>query len=334
MTAQLADWRQAFRDADALPVTATPAEKATRGRQLERILSAMFDEAGLQPRLSYRPKGEEVDGSIWLYGRTVLIEAKWTGDAHPASSLYQFKGKVDGKLVGTLGLFISVGGFSEDSVDALVAGKELNLILADGDDLRAIAEGQISIVDALDRKLRAAGDAGTPFLPLVASAGSPQAAVGQHIVVVEGASDARLLEAVRRTRGAVNAVTFVPAAGPMNMVPVARVMLEVADSIGALTVIVDGDLDSRVVDKLAEEISLLASDYDGEITPQVVAVAPDLEVALGLSDPTTDHRSRRRYLRVSDAELDELLSSVDLAALAREQPTLGTALAAIGVDFA
>lgn len=334
MTAPLADWRQAFRDADALPVTATPAEKATRGRQLEKILSAMFDEGGLQPRLSYRPKGEEVDGSIWLHGRTVLIEAKWTGDAHPASSLYQFKGKVDGKLVGTLGLFISVGGFSEDSVDALVAGKELNLILADGDDLRTIVEGQISVVDALDRKLRAAGDAGTPFLPLVASAGSPQTAVGQHVVVVEGPSDAKLLEAVMRKTGAVHAVTFVPAAGPGNMVPVTRVMLEVADSIGALTVIVDGDLDSRTVDKLAEEISLLVSDYDGEITHQMVAVAPDLEIALGLSDPGGDHRSRRRYWRVEDAELDALLAPVDLAARAKQYPTLGTALAAIGIDFA
>lgn len=35
----------------------------------------------------------------------MLLEAKWTKNPMPASSLYQFKGKIDGKLAGTLGLF-------------------------------------------------------------------------------------------------------------------------------------------------------------------------------------------------------------------------------------
>ena len=93
MTMDLTDWRQEFRGADDLPPTATPQEKAARGRLLERILATMFDDAGLAPRLTYRPKGEEVDGSIWFHGRTILIEAKWTADSHPASSLYQLKGR-------------------------------------------------------------------------------------------------------------------------------------------------------------------------------------------------------------------------------------------------
>ena len=73
-------------------------------------------------------------------------------------------GKVNGKLVGTIGLFASMSGFSRDSVDALVAGKELNLILMDGDDVRAVVCGDIAIEDAIQLKLRAAAEAGTAQL--------------------------------------------------------------------------------------------------------------------------------------------------------------------------
>jgi hypothetical protein len=41
-----------------------------------------------------------------------LLEAKWHRDEFelPASTIYEFKGKVDGKLVGTVGIFISMSG--------------------------------------------------------------------------------------------------------------------------------------------------------------------------------------------------------------------------------
>jgi hypothetical protein len=77
----------------------------------------------------------------------MLLEVKWRVDPQPASTLYQFMGKVNGKLVGTIGLFVSMSGFSPDAVDALVAGKELNLILMDGDDVRALVRGDIGIED-------------------------------------------------------------------------------------------------------------------------------------------------------------------------------------------
>lgn len=158
-------WRAAFAEADRLPQEASGPEKRARGRLFERILSAAFDEAGLRPRLSYRPKGEEIDGSIWFEGRTILVEAKWTRDPHPASSLYQFRGKVDGKLVGTLGLFISMSGFSTDAVDALVAGKDLNIVLADGDDVRAISEGKVDFREAFKSSCERPATPGHPSLP-------------------------------------------------------------------------------------------------------------------------------------------------------------------------
>ncbi|HEX4420243.1 MAG TPA: hypothetical protein VH165_20145 [Kofleriaceae bacterium] len=42
-----------------------------------------------------------------------------------------FQGKLRGKLLGTLGLFVSVNGFAVDAPSALVFGKEIDVILAD-----------------------------------------------------------------------------------------------------------------------------------------------------------------------------------------------------------
>ncbi|APE12542.1 hypothetical protein BO226_24570 (plasmid) [Rhodococcus sp. 2G] len=159
-------WRKWFSAAHELPPTATKAEKADRGREFEGALIEMFNEDGLKPRASYRPTGEEVDGSIWLDGRTYLFEAKWTSAAHPASSLYQFKGKVDGKLTGTIGLFFSMSGYSTDAVDALIAGKDLNLVLFDRADVDLVIKNRIGIAEAIRLKLRAAAESCTPFAQL------------------------------------------------------------------------------------------------------------------------------------------------------------------------
>src|SRR5262245_747316 len=100
------DWRARFRQEDLLPENASSSSRAARGRRLESIFFAMLDDANLQPRLSFRPTGEEIDGSFVLNGRTMLIELKWRSDPQPASALYEFMGKVSGKLVGTIGLFV------------------------------------------------------------------------------------------------------------------------------------------------------------------------------------------------------------------------------------
>ena len=191
------DWRAEFDAMADLDANASATDKAARGRQLEKIFYNMFDEAGLRPRSSYRPTGEEVDGSFFISGHTMLLEVKWRQDPQPASALYQFMGKVNGKLVGTVGLFVSMSGFSSDAVDALLAGKQLNLVLMDGDDVRAVRRGDIGIADAIQRKLRAAAETGTPFVPLVEAAakGEPLAEAGasRELILVEGPFDERMV---------------------------------------------------------------------------------------------------------------------------------------------
>ncbi len=111
----------------------------------------------------YVPRGEEIDGSFLLGARTFLLEAKWHSDDLPASQVYAFKGKVDGKLVGTIGVFISISGYSSDAVDALSLGKALNVILFDGNDFEAaLFDGFQKVLLA---KLRYAAEEGAVYFP-------------------------------------------------------------------------------------------------------------------------------------------------------------------------
>src|SRR4051794_28791321 len=100
-------------------VTKEPGESESakrariRGRRFERWLRDLLLEAQMTPRTSYRPKGEEIDGSFLFGTRVFLLEAKWTARPVPASAIYAFKGKVDGKLAGTIGVFLSMSDYSD-----------------------------------------------------------------------------------------------------------------------------------------------------------------------------------------------------------------------------
>lgn len=286
----------------------------------------MFDEAGLQPRLQYRPQGEELDGSIWLDGRTILIEAKWTESPHPASSIYQFKGKVDGKLVGTLGLFISINGFSKDAVDALILGKELNIILADGVDMRALVDRRIDVVDLLRRKLRAAGDEGDVnwTFEAIEAAGDSRAQQAtepgvRRIIVVEGRNDARYLEAVRRSLGFTVPLTFIPAGGALNVPRQVRVLSQGTDPV-AITAIVDADVEPRFLEEMRAEFHSRSNETGAHF--EVIAADPDLETALGLNPDGVAFAARANLRRPTEVFLANALSAENVLARAQENDSL------------
>ncbi|MGG6895873.1 restriction endonuclease [Rhizobium sp. BR 315] len=151
----------------ALPEKSRARGKRRRGYQFQNLIAAALALEKLEPRTSYKTvKGaEEIDGSFFPDGTVFLIEAKWHAEPLPASTLYMFKGKIDGKLVGTLGVFISMSGYSKAAADALTFGKNINLILFDRPDMDAAILGGEGFRAVLKRKLRDAAEAGIVQTP-------------------------------------------------------------------------------------------------------------------------------------------------------------------------
>ena len=80
-----------------------------------------------------------------------------------AADLDSLSGKLSRKLDNTLGLFLSINGYSQDGVEAHASGKRV-MLLMDGADLMAILEKRIPLPDLLLRKRRHAAQTGEIYL--------------------------------------------------------------------------------------------------------------------------------------------------------------------------
>jgi hypothetical protein len=90
------------------------------------------------------------------------MDAKWEKSPIGAREIRNFKEQVESKLDNTLGLFISINGFTEEGVQAVQRSRP-NLILLDGEDLSAALEGLIDLRELLNRKLRHAAQTGNIY---------------------------------------------------------------------------------------------------------------------------------------------------------------------------
>lgn len=139
------------------------ASAQTRGFQLERVMYEVFELFDLDPKASFKNLGEQIDGAFSLEGTEYLFEAKWQKEPVNKADLAIFTDKVRTKLENTLGIFLSINGFSPDGVAAHQAGGA-SILLVDGGDLMAILEERIDFVSLLLRKKRHAAQTGQIYL--------------------------------------------------------------------------------------------------------------------------------------------------------------------------
>ncbi|SHJ84940.1 restriction endonuclease [Desulfofundulus thermosubterraneus] len=137
-----------------------------RGYALESILQELAKLAQLEVTEPFRINGEQIDGAIKFEGEHYIIEAKWQDKAATNEPVYQFAGKVEGKLYGR-GIFISVNGFSEEVVRSLVVGKAIKTIFVDGADIMLVLEGFLSFSELLDKKVKAAQTKGLIYIDAI-----------------------------------------------------------------------------------------------------------------------------------------------------------------------
>lgn len=126
-----------------------------RGYDLQDLLLELARLDALEVTEPFRIVGEQIDGAIKFDGEHYIVEAKWQDKLAANEPLYQLAGKVEGKMYGR-GIFVSVNGYSDDAVRALVSGKALRTILVDGEDLVLVLEGSLSMRAMIDRKVKCA----------------------------------------------------------------------------------------------------------------------------------------------------------------------------------
>lgn len=134
-----------------------------RGFELEKLIRNLFVLYDLDPKSSFRIQGEQIDGAFTFDNTDYLFEGKWQKELTGIQDLDAFSGKIARKLDNTLGLFLSITGFSEHAIIAHSTGRKM-MILMDGSDLMAVLENRIDLVELLLLKRRHAAQTGNIFL--------------------------------------------------------------------------------------------------------------------------------------------------------------------------
>lgn len=131
-----------------------------RGYQFERYLNGLFKDCALEPRESFRIKGEQIDGSFVLRNDVYLLEAKWTNKPTEKSDLVVFNEKVSSKSGFTRGLFISFAGYSSDAVETFCNGREVKIVLMTVQELAVALTREMDISAVIWNKVRALAEEG------------------------------------------------------------------------------------------------------------------------------------------------------------------------------
>lgn len=153
----LARLKQRFFDLNAM------ADPRKRGIDFQGWLGDLFALHDLEPRGSFASEGEQIDGSIRVDAQTLLVEARWTKDLVAPEGVRDFIGKLEQKLDNTLGLMVSVEGFTEAAHAKAQGGGRLLAVFIDGQDLVPVLDGLVDLVELLRRKLRHAAEKGKPM---------------------------------------------------------------------------------------------------------------------------------------------------------------------------
>jgi hypothetical protein len=333
MMKSLADIRRAYKALDLLADDADGKEKRRRGTQFEDVLRDLLELEGLSPRTSYRPRGEEIDGSFVFHGRVFLLEAKWTSNELPASSMYMFKGKVDGKLVGTIGVFISMAGYSNDSVDALGLGKTLNVILFDRVDFEACLQEGHGFRTVFETKLRYAAERGIVHFSYKSTHVSVRlgADSAYHarcsevvterlappkretiVIICEGHLDQRILtllsSRILSSEGIRRDVLIMPAMGKLAIPALANGVKHLRERGATIVLIADSDGDYRgTYDQLTKRLEYRVD--------AILVIDPTLEAAWLFRGSADPKRALTESIRRDKRSLDRVIEGLDLAQL-------------------
>jgi hypothetical protein len=126
--------------------------------------------AEVEHRRPYNSNGRQIDGSITVDGTTYLVELKFTSDQAGGPDIDIFRGKVESKADNTMGLFLSMAGYSSVAVTE-ASGKKTALLLLDASHMYLVLTAGMSFLDVVRRLRRHASQTGESYLSVPSFSG-------------------------------------------------------------------------------------------------------------------------------------------------------------------
>lgn len=137
-----------------------------RGSMFEELMNMLFHlyDIALMENFRRNEGGEQIDGAFKLDGWHYLVEMKWTAKLTDMKQLDSLYGKVSRSGKQTMGMFISINGWSSHVISLMKQHPEKSIFLMDGYDLRMVLSQNISLIDLLQKKLAKFNLEAEPFV--------------------------------------------------------------------------------------------------------------------------------------------------------------------------
>lgn len=118
----------------------------------------------IQSRRPYVAAGRQIDGSLTFDGTTYLVELKFTAAQADATDVDSLRSKVDDKADNTMGIMVSISGYSSVAITQ-ASGRKTTLLLFDAMHIYMFLSGTMSFRDIISRVRRHASQTGEAYLP-------------------------------------------------------------------------------------------------------------------------------------------------------------------------
>lgn len=123
----------------------------------------LLDFCEIQNRRPYVSAGRQIDGSITFDGTTYLVELKFTGSQAGATDIDSLRSKVDDKADNTMGILVSISGYSSVAITQ-ASGRKTTLLLFDAMHIYLFLSGALPFRDIISRVRRHASQTGEAYL--------------------------------------------------------------------------------------------------------------------------------------------------------------------------
>jgi hypothetical protein len=133
------------------------------GYDFQSWFFSLLDYSEIPNRKPYVHAGRQIDGSLTLAGTTYLVELKFTASQAEATDIDTFYKKVTNKADNTMGIMISISGYSTIAKKE-ASGPRTPLLLLDHSHIFMVLGEIMSLSDVIDRIRRHASQTGEAFL--------------------------------------------------------------------------------------------------------------------------------------------------------------------------
>lgn len=134
------------------------------GYAFEDWFYQLLDYCEIPNRRPYKTDGRQIDGSLTHEGTTYLVELKFTKDQSGATDIDSLKAKVNKMADNTMGIIISISGYSSVAISE-ASGSKTTLIIMDASHLYLFLSGSMGFGEIISRVRRHASQTGEAYLP-------------------------------------------------------------------------------------------------------------------------------------------------------------------------